>query len=259
MQDNPIIIVGVEDSQPTEILDCNSSVTQLLNFPVDDLIGRSVASLAAGPYGQVTPRAWSTPGAPDSWQRVHCSTMLAKRVAEVARGGEAVMDGDVMKRTLMLATHRNGFLIPTLVAVKVPPGGAVASRFSNAIASCTDLTLHSRATHAGFAQEAYENLSDARVLVVLWPQTTAVNHILLRRDLTVLGMSTGAELHAIRLVDVLTAVCVHVPSRLPPLQDQPLGGHSARRVAAGMVRGDGCDRQCRASAFRSLSISLRRG
>ncbi len=49
--------------------------------------------------------------------------MLAKRVAEVARAGEAVMDGDVMKRTLMLATHRNGFLIPTLVAVKVPPAG----------------------------------------------------------------------------------------------------------------------------------------
>ncbi len=52
-KDNPIVIVGVEDGQPTEILDCNINVTQLLNFPVDDLVGRSVQSLVAGPYGRV--------------------------------------------------------------------------------------------------------------------------------------------------------------------------------------------------------------
>jgi hypothetical protein len=53
-KDNPIVIVGVEDGQPTEILDCNVNVTQLLNFPVDDLVGRPVQSLVAGPYGRVT-------------------------------------------------------------------------------------------------------------------------------------------------------------------------------------------------------------
>ncbi len=45
----------------------------------------------------------------------------------MARNGEAAMDSGsgVGKCTLMIATHRKGFLIPALVAVKVQPGRAI--------------------------------------------------------------------------------------------------------------------------------------